>query len=65
MGASVSLIGDDDDDAIDFAGDGAGVDLFDAMPSLAPPREDDDDDAPWVEAKEKTKQGGEGEGHGR
>ena len=48
---------DDDDDAIDFAGDGVGVDPFDAMPSIAPPLRDgeEDEDAPWIEAKEYKK----------
>lgn len=54
MGASVSLSGDDDEeeDGIVLAGEGAGVDLFDAMPPsfdapAAPPTRDASDDVSW------------------
>ena len=44
MGVRISLSGDDVGGIV-FAGDGAGVDLFDAVPSLfTPPRDKNDDD---------------------
>jgi len=56
MGASVSLsgeYGEGEEDGIALAGEGAGVDPFDAVPPssddapAAPPARDAGDDAPW------------------